>query len=159
MKPIIISYTFPRCWVHIDEAAPILHTAFESGRKLEAIPNPDRDIATALRYGYGDNSWRLWREHDVLHHTIGTLFGEGHSPTIWSVAHPEHPGALPAWAQREEEAFLAHVHRWLNRGEWHCDLGALGGFGWSLEEMQAQLRAVLAGEVRDVSELFASPVP
>ena len=154
--PIIITYTFPRCWVHIDEAASFLHTAFDSGRILESVIDAEKDLRTAQRYGYGEDVWHLWREHDVLHHTVGTLFGQGHSPTIWSVAHPEMPGALPAWAQREEEAFIAHIHRWLNANVWHDDLCALGNFGVSVEEMQKQLRAVMAGEITNVSAMAAS---
>lgn len=151
--PTIITYTFPRCWVHIDEAASFLHTAFDSGRILESVIVEGKDQKTARRYGYGDDIWRLWREHDVLHHTVGTLFGQGQSPTIWTIAHPESPDALAVHFQREEEAFIGHIHRWLNLDEWHPDLSALGNFGVSLDTMQKQLRAVLSGEILDVRAL------
>lgn len=153
-QTLVITYTFPRCWVHVDEGGSFLHTAFDSGRTLEAVPNPIKDGETALRYGYGDNIWQLWREHDVLHHTVGTLFGHGVSPTIWTVAHEELPGALPRWAQKEEEAFIAHIHRWLNHGAWHAELGSLENLGRSRHEMKAVLRAVLNGELLDCTELM-----
>jgi hypothetical protein len=151
--PKIITYTFPRCWVHVDEAASFLHTAFDTGRILEAVIDADKDAATAQSYGYGDDIWRLWREHDVLHHTVGTLFGEGVSPTIWAVAHMDDPAALPLWARQEEEVFIAHVHRWLNLNLWDDSLSALGNFGLSFEAMQNHLRAVLAGEILVVTPM------
>lgn len=156
--PQIITYTFPKCWVHVDEAGSFLHTAFESGRILESVMDPQKDIATAREYGYADNIWRLWREHDILHHTIGTLFGYGVSPTIWSVAHEDHPEALPLWARHREEGFIAHVHRWLNLNLWDDELCALGNFGLSFEEMQTHLRQILAGTTLEVVELSPSQV-
>jgi hypothetical protein len=151
-SPIIITYTFPRCWVHIDEAASFLHTAFESGRILESVIVSEKDAPTARSYGYGEDYWRLWREHDVLHHTVGTLFGQGVSPTIWAVAHMDSPDALPLWARHQEEAFIAHLHRWLNLNTWDDSLSILGEFGLSFEDMQSQLRAVLRGEILNVTE-------
>lgn len=150
--PGIITYTFPRCWVHIDEEASFLHTAFDSGRILESVIVPEEDLITAQNYGYGDNIWRLWREHDVLHHSIGTLFGHGLSPTIWAMAHMDSPEALPLWARQEEEVFIAHIHRWLNCNVWDDNLSALGNFGLSFEAMQNRLRAILGGEILTVSE-------
>jgi hypothetical protein len=154
--PKIITYTFPCCWVHIDEDASFLHTAFDSGRILEAVVDEKKDTDTAQRYGYGSNVWRLWREHDVLHHTVGTLFGHGVSPTIWSVAHMDSPEALPLWVRLEEEGFIADIHRWLNLDLWEDNLSVLCEFGIPILAMQSQLRDILAGRTLDVAEAFGS---
>ena len=146
---MVLTYTFPRCWVHVDEAGYFLHTAFESGRKLESVPDFEKDLPTARAYGYGDETLRLWREHDVLHHAVGTLFGHGLSPTIWSVAHEDEAGALPRWIRLGEEEFVGHIHRWLNLDEWNSALGGLENLGRTREELREELRAILAGEVLD----------
>jgi hypothetical protein len=143
---MVITYTFPRCWVHVDEPNRFLHTAFEDGRKLEAVPDAFKDSETAQRYGYGQNSERLWREHDILHHTIGTMFGHGVSPTIWSVAHEDDPNALPYWIRLGEEEFLGHIHRWLNLDLWHPSLEVLESLR-PKAQLKEELRAILAGEV------------
>lgn len=144
---MVITYTFPGCWFFVDEAGSFSHTAFPDGARLESVIDPNKDARTAQRYGYGDDVWRLWREHDLLHHAIGTLFGHGYSPTIWAVAHPNDPRALERWVQRDEEGFLGLVHRWLNLGEWHPELGILETFGRTRDELETELRALIRAEI------------
>lgn len=146
---MVATYFFPLCWLHVDEEGTFLHTAFPDGRKIESVPNLIKDGATASAYGYGNDVRRLWREHDVLHHLIGTFFGHGCSPTIWSVAHEDHPAALPHWSRLHEEEFVGHVHRWLNGGEWHEALWSLEQFAPTREELFANIHAVLRGELLD----------
>ena len=146
---MVLTYTFPHCWLHVDEAGHHLHTAFESGRKLESVPDFAKDLPTARAYGYGDDTLRLWREHDVLHHSVGTLFGHGLSPTIWSVAHEDDPSALARWIRLGEEAFVGHIHRWLNSGEWNDALSSLDDLERPRLQLRDELRAILAGEVLD----------
>ncbi len=144
---MVIQYTFPGCWLFVDEPGTFLHTAFPDGAKLESVVVPERDLKTARRYGYGDDVRALWREHDLLHHAVGTLFGFGFSPTIWAVAHPDDPTGLERWHQRDEERFLGFVHRWLNLDEWHPELGVLGSFGRTREELKAELQALCRGDI------------
>ncbi len=144
---MVITYTFPACWLHVDEVGTFLHTAFPDGARLESVIDDTKDVRTARLYGYGDDVWRLWREHDLLHHAIGTLFGHGCSPTIWAVAHPGEPRALERWIQRDEERFIGLVHRWLNVGEWNPELGVLETFGRTRQELEAELKALLRGEI------------
>ena len=144
---MVIQYTFPSCWLFVDEPGTFLHTAFPDGTSLESIVVPEKDVNTARRYGYGDDVRALWREHDLLHHAVGTLFGFGLSPTIWAVAHPDDPRSLERHHQREEERFLGLVHRWLNLDEWHLELGVLETFGRTREELQEELRALLRGDI------------
>lgn len=151
---MVLTYIFPACWLHVDEAGTFLHTAFPDGRRLESVPHPEKDGATARAYGYGDDVRRLWREHDVLHHLVGTLFGHGCSPTIWSVAHEDAPDALPHWIRLGEEEFVGHIHRWLNGQDWHEALCGLENLGWTRNELHAQMKAVLAGEILD-ARVFA----
>ncbi|HEX8462980.1 MAG TPA: hypothetical protein VF627_00050 [Abditibacterium sp.] len=146
---MVLTYTFPACWLHVDEEGRFLHTAFPDGTVLESVPDLDKDGPTARAYGYGDDIRRLWREHDLLHHLVGTLFGHGLSPTIWSVAHENHPDALPRWIQLGEEEFVGHIHRWLNLDERHPALGCLDDLGWSRDELREIMLAFLRGEICD----------
>lgn len=139
---MVITITFPGCWVHIDIAGHYLTTVFPDGRVIASVPVEAKDRETALRYGYGDNWKRLWREHDLLHHWVATRFGHGASPTIWSVCHEDHPDALPHWARLEEEGFLEQVHRWLNCGEETGSLRRLTPDG-DLNALRLEVRSVL----------------
>lgn len=151
LQRMVITYTFPGCWFFVDEPGSFSHTAFLDGARLESIIDGAKDGRTSYLYGYGDDVWRLWREHDLLHHAIGTLFGHGYSPTIWSVAHPDDPRALARWVQRDEERFLGFVHRWLNLGQWHPELGLLETFGRTRAELRAELRALISTEITTFS--------
>lgn len=131
---------FDGCWVHLDDDARFIHTAFPDGRCLTGVPVPEKDIETARRYGYGDDYLRLWREHDVLHHCVASFFGHPHSPTIWSECHEDHPAALPRWARLAEEDFVGHIHRWLNRNLWVPELCALLPTGADFETSQTTAR-------------------
>lgn len=144
------TFTFPGCWVHINTEARFLHTAFPDGRSLTSVPMPEKDILTARHYGYGDDWLRLWREHDLLHHWVGTVFGQPHSPTIWSECHEEHPAALPRWARRQEEEFVAHVHRWLNLGVWAPELESLLQSHADRETLREQARNLLEQQIHTV---------
>jgi hypothetical protein len=139
--------TFPGCWVHIDNDARFLQTAFPDGRRLTSVPMPEKDVVTAKNYGYGDDWLRLWQEHDLLHHWVATLFGHPYSPTIWSVCHEDHPDALPQWARQQEEEFLAHVHRWLNLGIWAPQLWPLVQNDMDAETLQQTARELLSQEM------------
>ncbi len=139
---------FAGCWVHIDEGSQYLHTSYPDGRSLWSVPVWEKDIHTARAYGYGEDARRLWREHDVLHHRVALCFGHLGSPTLWSECHNDDARALPLWARREEEVFVAHVHRWLNQGLWHDDL-------WAFHERGHHLQAVFD----DCQRLLASLRP
>lgn len=135
---------FAECWVHLDLASTYLHTSFRDGASLWSVPVPEKDIVTARAYGYGEDARSLWREHDILHHRVAAAFGLGASPTLWGVAHPDDPRALPEWARREEEVFVAHVHRWLNGGLWHDDLHAFSDQGHDIQALYADFQKLLA---------------
>lgn len=145
------TFTFPGCWVHINVETGFLETVFSDGRSLTSIPMPEKDMATAREYGYGDDWLRLWREHDLLHHWIGVLFGQPYSPTIWSECHEDHPAALPRWARQQEEEFVAHVHRWLNQDIWVEELWPLAQFDIEEDELKAQARGVLEHKINVIA--------
>lgn len=138
-----ITFTFPGCWFHIDEAAPFAQSYFPDGRVVTSIPVPEKDMATARAYGYGENAFGLWREHDLLHHWVATQFGHPYSPTIWSVCHEDHPDALPHWARLEEEGLVGRVHRWLHLGEWHPEMEALTRRGADRDALEKDARDLL----------------
>jgi hypothetical protein len=93
---------------------------------------------------------RLWREHDLLHHWVGVLFGQPYSPTIWSECHEDHPDALPRWARQQEEEFVAHIHRWLNGGVWAPELWPLTQLGMECSELYERAHAVMDHKVEAI---------
>jgi hypothetical protein len=141
-----LTFTFPGCWVHVDDAGHFLFTVFPDGRELTSVPMESKDRATAQQYGYGDNWLQLWREHDLLHHWVAVQFGQPYSPTIWSECHQESPDALPRWARQQEEDFVAHVHRWLNLGHWHDALWPIAYLNRDVEAMRQEALRLLRYE-------------
>lgn len=156
---MILTYTFPNCWLHVNEDAEFLRTVFRDGRCLDSVPDCVKDPGTARAYGYGRNMRRLWREHDLLHHTVGTLFGLGMSTTLWSVVHEDSPDAIPHWARLQEERFIGHVHRWLNLGEWQEELWPLQDRCSSLPLLRRGLRQILSGQILDITPFNGFFVP
>jgi hypothetical protein len=97
--------------VRVFEDDHYLETVFADGTRVPAAPqDSDQYRATASACGYGDNLWRLCREHEIAHTTLMQTLGLRHSPTLWAVAHGEHgripnsPGEMAA----EEKLVLAY---------------------------------------------------
>lgn len=97
--------------VRIFEDAHYLETVLRDGATVPAAPHDtDEYRATAAALGYGDDVWRLCREHEVAHTTLMQRLGLQYSPTLWAVAHgahgriPESPGEMAA----EEKLVLAY---------------------------------------------------
>jgi hypothetical protein len=112
---------------------------------------PEKDIETARRYGYGNDWFRLWREHDLLHHWVAVQCGLLHSPTIWSECHNDHPDALARWVRLEEEGFVAGVHRWLNGGGWTPDLWPIASCNQDIGALYDEATRLLRHELTEVS--------
>jgi hypothetical protein len=96
-----------------------LETVFADGTRVPAAPQEtDEYRATALALGYGDDVWRMCREHEIAHTTLMQSLGLMYSPTLWAVAHgahgtiPNSPGEMGA----EEELVLAY-QKWRMRRE------------------------------------------
>jgi hypothetical protein len=88
-----------------------LETVFPDGTRVPAAPqDTDQYRATAAALGYGDDIWRLCREHEIAHTTLMQSLGLRYSPTLWAVAHgergkiPNSPGEMAA----EEKLVLAY---------------------------------------------------
>ena len=143
----MMTYFFPDARLDVS-ASGESHSLFcASGRVLKRIPRPVDDKMTARLLGYGADTLRFRREHDVLLHTLAVLQGRGCSPLLWSLAHEDEPFALSAEAREEEVELATYVHRWLNLDVWHPALQTLLFFGWDRDELRDFLRAVLEGEI------------
>lgn len=104
------------CLVRIFDQAHYLETVFPDGHKVGAAPeDTDEYRATAERIGYGADTWKLCRDHEMAHTVLMQTLGLAYSPTLWAVAHGEakeisgSPGEMGA----EEELVLAFQH-WRN---------------------------------------------
>lgn len=104
------------CTVRIFEETHYLETVFPDGSKVPAAPQEsDAYRETARVHGYGDDTWRLCREHELAHTVLLQKLGFRYSPTLWAVAHghhdsiPESPGEMEA-----EETMVLAYQRWQN---------------------------------------------
>jgi hypothetical protein len=97
--------------VRIFESDHYLETQFPDGTRVPAAPqDTDQYRATAMALGYGENTWRLCREHEIAHTTLMQALGLMYSPTLWAVAHGAHgqiPGS-PGEMAAEEKLVLAY---------------------------------------------------
>lgn len=111
-----MSIQFEYCRWELHESDNIF-TVFWDGLLCEASPVPERDIPTAQRYGYGDDTRSLWLHHDLLHTRLMTLLGHPYSPTLRYVATN---GQEPAFATYEyrcaEESFVLDWALYCNGG-------------------------------------------
>lgn len=97
--------------VRVFDGEHYLETQFPDGTRVPAAPqDSDQYRATAAALGYGEDLWRLCREHEIAHTTLMQTLGLRYSPTLWAVAHgahgkiPNSPGEMAA----EEKLVLAY---------------------------------------------------
>lgn len=91
-----------------------LETRFPDGTKVPAMPqNTESYRAKAQELGYGEDVWRMCKEHEMAHTELMQALGLEYSPTLWAVAHghkrgiPGNQGEMGA----EEDLVLAY-QRW-----------------------------------------------
>jgi hypothetical protein len=100
--------------VHVYDDQRYLETLFEDGTKVPACPQDnDKYRSQARQLGYGDDTWRMCKDHEMAHTVVCQAFGLPYSPTLWAVAHGHAqmiPGK-PGWMTAEEDLVLAY-QRW-----------------------------------------------
>ena len=137
------TYFFPACRLNVSNCGETT-THWDYAHVLSRWPRPTEDRLLARCLGYGADTRRFRREHDVLLHTLAALQGYGCSPSLRALVEGDAGGATEGEA---EEDFAAHVHRWLNLDIWSDEIERLLRFGWEKAELRAFLRAVLEGEI------------
>ena len=109
------NYTFHYCWVHTD--GDYTETVYHDGAKVTAQPEDSDDYrAKALRYGYGENTAALSREHEILHTFLAERLRDGCSHALWAVAHEQKGYVAPIWEQEQEEVVVLAFQIYLNGG-------------------------------------------
>ncbi len=83
-----ITYSFKNCIVNVNPEYSYTETVFQDGTKVTAVPQ-DRDEyrETARRLGYGDDTARCSREHELMHTWLAEKMRQPYSATLWAVAH------------------------------------------------------------------------
>lgn len=102
--------------IRIDDGARWMETVYEDNTRAPATPqDTDEYRATTARLGYGADTWRQCREHEILHTWVALKMGMTHSVILWNVAH----GGGKRWPTGgpEEEARVMGFQRLLNTGE------------------------------------------
>lgn len=100
--------------VRIFEDDRYLETIMRDETKVPAAPQDDEAYRqTARDLGYGDDVWRMCKEHEIAHTELMQALGLQYSPTLWAVAHGHKAGILgnPGEMAAEEQLVLAY-QRW-----------------------------------------------
>lgn len=141
------TYFFPGCRLDVHDSGKTTAYFSSAVGVLERLPRPveDRDVARFL--GYGSDTRRFRREHDVLLHTLAVLQGYDCSSTLWSLAHDERAPLVSPHRSDDEENLCARVHRWLNLDLWSEEIESLLARGMDKYQLRHFLRAVLEGEI------------
>lgn len=109
-------YVFPRCQVLVDERGRYVESRMEDGTTVGATPNRDeRSLAIAAELGYGDDTWRMSRDHELSHTWLAHLEGKPWSPTMWRLAHPHSEDVADDVAVAEEESRVLEFQRSLDK--------------------------------------------
>jgi hypothetical protein len=139
------TYTFKHCWVHASHG--YTETVFHDGRSVTAAPeDSDEYRAKAARYGYGDDIHAMSREHEILHTFLAEKLALGSSPTLWALAHPDHDGIAPEWAQMGEESYVLAFQSYVNGGPVTEDLAGLTDACLCLECLRTKAVELLRGD-------------
>lgn len=107
-----LTWTFAECRVFHYPLPCYTETVFADGTLVKAAPQDNEAYrATAERLGYGADTCRMSRDHELLHSWLSIRQGKQYSPTLWALAHDE-PADLPAHLQEETLvcAFAAYLN-------------------------------------------------
>ena len=107
-----MQYVFPQCSVLVDEAARYVETRFPDGSRVGSTPNSDpHSLRTARRLGYGEDTWRMSRDHEIAHTWLAHRAGLPWSPTMWRLAHPSAADLSDDAQVAEEESLVLEFQR------------------------------------------------
>ena len=102
--PAAVTYTDEGCY-----------TRYTDGATFGAHPHDTHHYhVIAHRLGYGDDTLRYCREHEVCHHMVSYWINGHDSQVIWALAHKQ-PVDLAYAIQ--EEALTQTFQRWLRANE------------------------------------------
>lgn len=102
---------FRGCAVRVFPDSRYCDTTFPDGTSVPATPTNDDWYRTVARdLGYGEDTWRMCREHEILHTWLAERAGLPHSPTLWDVAH----GRPASDAHYNEESAVLALQRDVN---------------------------------------------
>ncbi len=111
-----MQYVFPHCRVLVDEESRYVETCFPDGTKVGATPNSDgTTLLMGIDLGYGDDTWRMSRDHELSHTWLAHRAQRPWSPTIWRLAHPETEAVAGDAEVAEEEAVVLAFQRLLDK--------------------------------------------
>jgi hypothetical protein len=89
-----------------------VYTLFPDGSELYATPNHDPEsLRNAASLGYGDDTARMSRDHEVSHTFLAVVLGLPFSPTLYNAARPGHADDT---RRRWEEALVFDFQRLLH---------------------------------------------
>jgi hypothetical protein len=132
---------FQGCTVRIFPESRYLETVYRDGTKVPAVPhNTEVYAGNARKYGYGEDTFALCREHEILHTFLAEKMGLPHSPTLWAVAHDFPAGGPPENEFYIEEQMVLDFQTALNDDSFHApSLDVLG----DLEGLKSEARKLL----------------
>ena len=136
------TFTFQHCWVN--SSPNWTETAYHDGTKVAAMPeDSDHYSRLAAEMGYGADTARMSREHEILHTFLAEALGYGSSPTLWAVAHGQTGPVAPVWEQQQEEEWVLAFQTYLNGGPLTPPLERLAAGGLNVEELRAEALLLL----------------
>lgn len=87
---------------------PYTETALANGGKVTAMPQDDDEYRQRARdLGYGEDTFAMSRDHEILHSRLAVMLGLDESPTMRGIVDHENGGAFYEHWQEEEAAVLA----------------------------------------------------
>jgi hypothetical protein len=93
----------------------LTRTVFPDGSALDATPNADPEsLRHARELGYGADTGRMSRDHELAHTFLAVKLGLDRSPTLWTTAHPGRPGGAGPEQREWEEALVFDFQRLVN---------------------------------------------
>jgi hypothetical protein len=122
-----------------------VRTVFPDGGTLDATPNQDPEsLRHARELGYGTDTGRMSRDHELAHTFLAVALGLDRSPTLWTTAHPGRPGGAGPEQRAWEEALVFDFQRLLNDPAYDSHTFAcLKVLGYGMGGLRGQFLALL----------------
>jgi hypothetical protein len=88
MMAHVETFHFKHCYVIVDSDNKRIETHYGDGSIAVGVPqDTDSYRQTARDLGYGDDTWLMTVEHELLHTALAEARDEHHSGSLWAQAH------------------------------------------------------------------------
>jgi hypothetical protein len=108
----VVTFDMGSCLLQVWPEGRYCQSVFPDATTVPAAPQDNESYRNMAReLGYGEDTWRMCVEHELLHTMLAQMDGRPYSPTLFAVAHGVVDSLEPILVAEEEAAVLEFQRR------------------------------------------------